>query len=293
MKQREIYHPIPPNLPLVLPFFAIFCPYTTIFAHIPPYMPILTKVKGNPLFFIPPFHLEVKTLEFWCKNIYRTYKVIPPIPPVFAPGLHNFAIFCTYSTIFAHIPPYMHIFVKVECKLPSGSSVMIPTEWHHSLQTCQVSWRKRVTPPFGLVIFYTTIPPCSQNPRIWSKNIYETKRAVPPGTTSFAPGFALFRYFLPMYHHICPCTTLCAHFDQSQGQASVFHSAIPPRSQNPRILGQKSIWNKESGSPRIPKFCPWFALFLLFFAHIPPYLPIFRHMCPFSQKSRAMANLNL
>ena len=106
MKQRERIPTDPQVLPLVLPFFAIFCPCTTIFAHVPPYVPILTKVKGKPLFFIPPSHLEVKTLEFW------------------------------------------------------------------------------------------------------GKNIYETKRAVPLGTTSFAPGFALFPHFLPIYRPICPCTAL-------------------------------------------------------------------------------------
>ena len=124
MKQREIYHPIPPNLPLVLPFFAIFCPYTTIFAHIPPYMPILTKVKGNPLFFIPPSRLVVKTLGFGGKNLYITKRAVPPHPASFAPGLPFFLYFSPYPAIFAHIPPYMPIFTKVKGKLPSGSSVM-------------------------------------------------------------------------------------------------------------------------------------------------------------------------
>ena len=43
------------------------------------------------------------------KIIYR------PIPPVLHLVLHHFAIFCTYTAIFAHIPPYMHIFAKVKC----------------------------------------------------------------------------------------------------------------------------------------------------------------------------------
>ena len=55
MKQRERIPKDPQVLPLVLPFFAIFCPYSAIFAHIPPYMPIFAKVKGKPLILkIPP-----------------------------------------------------------------------------------------------------------------------------------------------------------------------------------------------------------------------------------------------
>ena len=164
MKQREIYHPIPPNLPLVLPFFAIFCPYTTIFAHIPPYVPILTKVKGNPLI-----------LKIW------------------------------------------------------GGAI----ETRHDAKP---SWPKRVTPP--------------QEP-VMTQNRHDANK----------------------WHH-------------SVGLAK-FGTTVPPYSQNPRILGQKYIWNKESGTTRYHQICPRFCPFSLFFAHVPPYLPMYHPMCPFSPKSRA------
>ena len=66
-----------------------------------------------------------------------------------------------------------------------------------------------------------------------------------------------------------------------------FPSRHPAQYSKSPILGQNLYMKQREPSRPIPPVLPLVCPFFYILAHIPPYLPISRHMCPFLQKSRA------
>ena len=126
---------------------------------------------------------------------------IPTDPPVLP-------LVCPFSLFLAHIPPYVHILHPMCPFLPKSRATLQhsigsraihrhdATEWHHSVQTCQVSWRKWVTQlPRDVMTqtsettrFHPAIPPGTFWSLILTKKIVYNKEGKNSHPASLAPG---------------------------------------------------------------------------------------------------------